>query len=347
MTTIADVARIAGVSSSTVSHVVNGTRFVKPETELAVREAIAKTGYTPNSLARALARSATNSVGIAISAISNPYFSDIIRAVERECSGLGMDVFLADTNDEPAKELEVVQALHQRRVDGIILAPCSSREPNAMSYLKENRIPTVLVDRLASPEFDQVGVQNAKSVEHLVDHLVEHGHSRIGMIPGQPGFATTLERVDGFRRALRRHNLDASPDLIASGSASVDDAARSCEDLMRGARPPTALVSGNNLATIGSMRGLRRLGLAVPRDIALVGFDDFEWADCFEPYLTVIAQPCLDIGRRAAKMLLERLKKPEKEPTTLRLKTTLIVRSSCGCNMAPLPAPTREEFIAG
>lgn len=331
MATITDVAKAAGVSSSTVSHVLNGTRFVSSETEQAVRDAIARTGYTPNTLARALARSTSNSVGIAISAISNPYFSDIIRAVESECAAVGMTVFLADTHDIPEKELEVVQALHQRRVDGIILAPCSDTEQSALAYLKENAIPAVLVDRLASADFDQVGVQNSASVEVLVDHLFNHGHRRIGLIPGQVGFATTRERIEGFMSALKRLNLDENDCPIASGSRDVDTAAASVEAMMQLPVPPTAILAGNNMATIGAMRGLKRTQLRVPQDIALVGFDDFEWADCFEPQLTVIAQPCLEIGRNAATMLLDRIKRPEKGLETVRLETKLIVRNSCGC----------------
>ena len=331
MATIADVARVAGVSTSTVSHVLNGTRFVSPETKQVVRDAISQMGYTPNTLARALAKSTSNSVGIAISGVSNPYFNDIIRAVERECASFGMTVFLADTHDTPIKELEVVQALHQRRVDGIILAPCSDTEQSALAYLRENQIPTVLVDRLASKAFDQVGVSNAKSVERLVDHLVGHGHRRIGMLPGQPGFATTIERVEGFQKAIRRNRLDADRCPVAIGSIDVESAARRVEALMSGANPPTALLAGNNMTSIGAMRGLKRMKLVVPRDMALVGFDDFEWADCFEPQLTVIAQPCLEIGRSAAKMLLERIKKPDREPKTVRHKTELIIRNSCGC----------------
>ena len=332
MATIADVARAAGVSTSTVSHVLNGTRFVSPETEQAVRDAISQMGYTPNTLARALAKSTSNSVGIAISGISNPYFNDIIRAIERECASRGMTVFLADTHDTPTKELEVVQALHQHRVDGIILAPCSDTEQSALAYLRENQIPTVLVDRLASKAFDQVGVRNASAVECLVDHLVKHGHRRIGMLPGQPGFATTIERVEGFEKAIRRHGLDLDRCPAATGSIDVETAARSTEAMMRGTPSPTALVAGNNLASIGVMRGLKRMNLVVPRDIAVVGFDDFEWADCFEPQLTVVAQPCEEIGRSAAKMLLERIKKPERAPKTVRHETELIIRNSCGCN---------------
>ena len=330
MATIADVARIAGVSQSTVSHVINGTRFVKPETEQAVRDAVARTGYTPNTLARALARSSSNSVGIAISAISNPYFADIIRAVESECAACGMTVFLADTHDTPEKELEVVQALHQLRVDGIIIAPCSTEGSGALRYLEDHGIPTVLVDRLASTKFDQVGVQNAKSMEVLVEHLVELGHTRIGMIPGHTGFATTLERIDGFVNAARHAKLQASECTVARSSNDVDSAARATIEMMSHAACPTALVAGNNMTTIGIMRGLKSLGKHVPDDIALVGFDDFEWADCFEPRLTVIAQPCIELGRRSAKLLLDRIKDPGKTPKTIRVKTSFIVRNSCG-----------------
>ncbi len=344
MTTIADVARLAGVSLSTVSHVLNGTRFVRPATEQAVRDAIKKTGYTPNSLARSLASSQTNSVGIAISAVSNHYFTDIIRSVERECALLSKTVFLVDTNDTPEKELEVVQILHQRRVDGIILAPCSNAEKSALAYIEENHIPAVIVDRCASPKFDQVGVRNALSVERLVDHLVDiHGHRRIGFIPGQPDFATTLERIKGFKKGLRRHNLTWDPNLIAPCSVDTEAASHSTEALMRSDDPPTALVAGNNLSTVGVMRGLRRIGLKVPADVALVGFDDFEWADCFEPHLTVIAQPCREIGRRAAKMLLARIKNPDRAPRTVRLKTSFIIRNSCGCQQLPESVSIRER----
>ena len=331
MAKISDVARRAGVSLSTVSHVVNGTRFVKPETAEAVRKAIAETGYRPNTLARALARATSNSVGIAVSLVSNPYFSDIIRAVELECASLGMQVFIADTNDQPQRELEVVQLLHERRVDGVIVAPCSDSEEGTLAYLAQNKMPTVIIDRLASRKFDQVGVKNAKAVEGLVDHLVSHGHRRIGFIPGQPDFATTRERIEGYLAALRRHGLSGEGSLLATGSGDVESAAVSAMQMLAIALPPTALIAGNNLATIGTMRGLRRAGKQVSKDIALVGFDDFEWADCFEPHLTVVAQPCLEIGRRAAKMLLERIKKPDKAVKTVRLETSLVIRNSCGC----------------
>ena len=158
MPTIAEVARRAGVSVSTVSHVVNGTRKVAPGTAHAVQAVIDAVGYRPNVLARSLKTASSRSVGIAISAIANPYFSDIICAVEAECARLGMMVFLSDTQDDPQRELAVVTAFDQRRVDGVILAPSADPERRALAYLRAARLPCVLVDRTPDPSFDQVGV---------------------------------------------------------------------------------------------------------------------------------------------------------------------------------------------
>jgi LacI family transcriptional regulator len=318
MATIVDVARRAGVSVSTVSHVVNRTRTVSPGTARLVEQAIAATGYTPNSIAQSLARSATNSVGIAISAISNPYFSDIICAIETECSRLGLMVFLSDTQDDPDQEFRVVRALHQRRVDGIILAPSADPDRRALRYLESAGIPCVLVDRLPPARFDRVGVHNKRAMELLVSHLIGHGHKRIGLIAGQPGFATTLERIDGYKAALRAHGLPWDEQLLQAGNPTVASAAAATRKLLALADRPTALA-------------IREAGLRVPADLALAGFDDFEWADCFEPRLTVIAQPCQEIGRRAAALLADRIKGHDERKRTIRLQPSLVIRNSCGC----------------
>ena len=331
MATIVDVARRAGVSVSTVSHVVNRTRTVSPGTARLVEQAIAATGYTPNSIAQSLARSATNSVGIAISDISNPYFSDIICAIETECSRLGLMVFLSDTQDDPDQEFRVVRALHQRRVDGIILAPSADPDRRALRYLESAGIPCVLVDRLPPARFDRVGVHNKRAMELLVSHLIGHGHKRIGLIAGQPGFATTLERIDGYKAALRAHGLPWDEQLLQAGNPTVASAAAATRKLLALADRPTALATGNNLATIGAMQAIREAGLRVPADLALAGFDDFEWADCFEPRLTVIAQPCQEIGRRAAALLADRIKGHDERKRTIRLQPSLVIRNSCGC----------------
>ena len=204
MSTIADVAREAGVSVSTVSHVINGTRRVSPATASAVRAVIDATDYRPNVVARSLKTASTRSVGIAISAIANPYFTDIICAIETECARLGMMIFLSDTQDDPARELAVLTALHQRRVDGVILAPSADPEHRALRYLRATRLPCVLVDRTPDPAFDQVGVNNREAMRELVDYVAGLGHRRIGYIAGHPGFETTLERIVGYRKGLEQ-----------------------------------------------------------------------------------------------------------------------------------------------
>ena len=331
MATIVDVARRAGVSVSTVSHVVNKTRHVSRSTQDAVEAAIAEVGYMPNSLARSLKRASTDSVGIAISAMTNPYFSDIICAIESECSRLGLMVFLSDTQDNPAHELNVVRALHQRRVDGIILATSGDSDGLAIAYLKENRIPFVLVDRLVRSDCDQVGVQNKTSMQGLVEHLLSHGHRRVGYISGQPGFTTTKERTAGYRAALKNAGLEFDAALVTPPSSRTDAAAGATLRLLDLPDPPTAIAAGNNMTLIGAMHALREKGLRVPTDVALAGFDDFEWADYFEPRLTVVAQPCEAIGREAVALLIERIGDLAGQRRTIRLKTRLVIRASCGC----------------
>lgn len=328
---MADVAQRAGVTKSTVSHVINRTRTVGPDTVAAVERAMAELAYVPNTLARSLARATTNTVGVAISSLSNIYFNDIIVAIENACTRLGLLVFLADTADNPAQELDLVQALHQRRVDGIILAPSADPEQRAIGYLRENGVPCVLVDRLVCDEFDQVGVENTNAMKRLVDHLVWHGHRRIGMISNQGGLATAVERIEGYRQGLAANGIEWEDSLLEIGSDDTAANTQASLRLLDQADRPTAIVAGNNLSTIGAMQAIRDRGLRIPKEIALVGFDDFEWAGLFEPRLTVIAQPVKRIGEVAAAMLVERIKNPRISPRTIRLEPSLIVRGSCGC----------------
>ena len=329
MPTIAEVARRAGVSVSTVSHVVNGTRKVAPGTAHVVQAVIDAVGYRPNVLARSLKTASSRSVGIAISAIANPYFSDIICAVEAECARLGMMVFLSDTQDDPQRELAVVTAFDQRRVDGVILAPSADPERRALAYLRAARLPCVLVDRTPDPSFDQVGVNNREAMRALVAHVAGFGHSRIGYVGGHPGFATTLERIEGYRAGLQLAGVSFDPTYLVTGSATTASASEATSALLSLADPPTAIVAGNNMATIGAVRAIRSRGLKVPADVSVVGFDDFEWADCFEPRLTLVAQPCEEIGKRAASLLIERIANPSGAPQSVRLDARLIIRDSC------------------
>ena len=329
MVTMDDVASRAGVSTSTVSHVLNGTRKVSPVTVQAVQRAIQELGYIPNTLARSLARSSTNTIGVAISALSNHYFSETVHAIETACAQHGYMMLFVDTHDDPEQELRVVTALHHRRVDGIVLAP--SNGSKALEYLRINEIPAVLVDRMMSEQFDQVGVENIQSTRALVAHLIEHGHRRIGFIAGRAGLSTTDERVAGYRDALEAAGLIFDPQLLVSGGSSSAPARAATVQLLGLAAPPTAIMAGNNLMTLGAMHALRDAHIEVPGQMALVGFDDFDWADFFVPRLTLIAQPVNELGARAVQMLLQRMASPAAPAQSVRLAPSLQYRNSCGC----------------
>lgn len=331
MATMADVARSAGVSVATVSHVLNGTRFVREETRQRVLQAIEQAGYIHNTLARSLATAKTRTVALALSAISNPYFMDLVHAAEVHVRQAGFMMFLADTHDRPDEELRVVQAMHQRRVDGFLLAPSPDPERQALQYLERHRVPTVLVDRMPSNRFDQVGTENVEATSQLVEHLAALGHRRIAFVSGLEGLATTTERVQGYRLGLDRSGLPYEARLVRTGASDVEPARDAVHRMLAATDPPSALVVANNRMTIGAMRAVRELGLRVPDDLALVAFDDFEWADLFQPRLTTIAQPTYALGAQAVRMLLERIAEPDRAPRSVRLTPQFVHRESCGC----------------
>ncbi|MER6279964.1 LacI family DNA-binding transcriptional regulator [Streptomyces sp900105245] len=344
MPTMADVARSAGVSVATVSHVLNGTRPVLPHTRQAVLDAVDALGYTPNTLARSLVTSRTRSIGLAVSAISNPYFTEILQGVEAAALEAGYSLLIADPHDDPRHERKVVQLLHERRVDGMIVAP--SAEPHDLvGYLGRHTVPTVFLDRLIDPRvpapfFDQVCSESAEPTARLVTHLAGLGHRRIGLVAGLPGLSTTGERIAGYLDGLGAAGLGHDERLLVTGNSESAGADRATDALLALPDAPTALVTANNAMTIGALRALRRRGMSVPEDIALCCFDDFAWADLFSPRLTAVAQPSRELGAQAVRMLLDRLAEPDRPSRTVRLPCAFMHRASCGC---PEEAGRTEE----
>jgi LacI family transcriptional regulator len=350
MPTMADVARSAGVSVATVSHVLNETRPVLPHTRQAVLDAIEELGYTPNTLARSLVTSRTRSIGLAVSAISNPYFTEILQGVEAAALEQGYSLLIADPHDDPEHERKVVQLLHERRVDGLIVAP--SADPRALlDYLGRHAVPTVLLDRVIGGRadsarlFDQVCTENTEPTARLVTHLAGLGHRRIGLVAGLPGLSTTGERITGYRQGLATAGLPLDDSLIVPGNSESAGAERATAALLSLAAPPTALVTANNAMTIGALRARRAQGLSVPDDIALCCFDDFAWADLFSPRLTAVAQPSRELGAEAVRVLLERLASPERAARTVRLPCAFVHRTSCGCPEENGEAPAAAQAL--
>ena len=331
---MADVARAAGVSASTVSHVLNGTRTVSEPTRSLVLTAISSTGYRHNVLARSLATSSTMALGLAISTSTNPYFGELIRAVEKNARSAGYMLMLADTHDDDQVERRVVDELLNRRLDGILLAPSPGAVDGTLPFLLSAGVPTVLLDRFADVDLDQVGSDNTGPTARLVDHLADLGHRRIAMVGGLRGLRSSSERLAGFAQTVAARRLDDDPALVLDGGSDSTLAEKAVLRTFRKRSRPTAVVVGNNAMTIGTLRALRTLGLRVPADVALVCYDDFEWADLFEPGLTAMRQDVAQIGRTAVDLVVGRIRDPTSPPRRHVVAPTYRHRDSCGCPRA-------------
>jgi LacI family transcriptional regulator len=326
-----DVARIAGVSASTVSHVLNGTRKVNTATRLRVESAIEETGYRRNVVARSLAAGRTHTVGLSISALTNPYFGSLVHAVERALSDAGYVLIVGDSHDDVESEKRVTDSLLDRQVDGMIVAPAAGSERVTLPEITRTGTPLVLIDRSVDVGSDQVGPENFSSARSLTEHLLDLGHRRIAVVRGLAGISSTTERFDGYSTALADRGIAVDAALVLDGDSNTDVAEREVHSLMSGENRPTALVSLNNSMTIGTLKAVRRRGLSIPADVAFVCYDDFEWSDLFEPKLTAAAQDVETIGTTAVELLLRRIRGQDGAPQQIRVPTTFHHRNSCGC----------------
>ncbi|MDO5627912.1 MAG: LacI family DNA-binding transcriptional regulator [Mobilicoccus sp.] len=329
--TMTMVAKAAGVSVSTVSHVINGTRPVAPETRRCVQEAMDRLGFTHRPVARSLAAGGTVTVGVAIPLSGNPFHQELLAGIEGEAQRQGLSVLVSDTAENPERERAVVANLVAHHCRGLLLAPSSGWSRGAAKVIREHQLPCVLVDRLHDDPVDQVGVENERSSATLVEHLAAKGHRRVGCISGRPGLTTSDERVAGYRAALQARDLPVRDELIVCGDSTDVGGRRAMRELLALPEPPTAVFVANDAMTMGAMRAMREAGARIPEDIALVCFDDPPWGDLLEPGLTAIAQPTFAMGARAVQLLTRRLADPDGPPQTLRLAGEISHRGSCGC----------------
>lgn len=332
MTTMGDVARLAGVSASTVSHVLNGTRKVNTATRLRVEAAIEEVGYRRNGVARSLAAGRTHTVGLSISALTNPYFGSLVHAVERALSDAGYVLIVGDSHDDVVSEQRVTGSLLDRQVDGMIVAPAAGSERFTLPEITRTATPLVLIDRGVAAGCDQVGPENFEAAKSLTEHLLDRGHRRVAVVRGIAGISSTIERFEGYCAALAGRGIAIDPALVLDGESSTDAAERVVYALMSDVDRPAALVSLNNAMTIGTLKALRGLGLSIPNDVAFACYDDFEWSDLFEPRLTAAAQDVDTIGTTAVQLLLARMRGNADAPQQIRVPTTFHHRNSCGCS---------------
>jgi LacI family transcriptional regulator len=329
--TIKDVAAHAAVSVATVSAVINGNKYVSPELAERVKASIAELGYERNSLARSLKTQTSHTIGLIISDITNPFFTSIVRGVEDVANEHHYSLILGNTDEDLKKEMSYVRLLESKRADGLIVAVTTGSH----EYLhagSAHHLPLVSIDRsLFELGIDAVLVDNVAGARMAVEHLIALGHCRIGTVTGIAGITTTEERLAGYRQALEAHGIPFDPALVATADSRVEGGENGAMQLLtQPGERPTALFLMNGLMVIGALQALTKLGLRCPEDIALVGFDDFEWASVLHPQLTTVRQPTYEIGQMAAQFLFDRLEKRDREARELRLRPQLIVRESCG-----------------
>lgn len=334
MATLKDVAREADVSVSTVSRVFNDPEKVRPDTRQDVREAADVLGYKPSRVARRLRleEGEANLIGLVIPDIQNPFFADVTRGVEDVARENDYALIISNSDEDPDKQELAVDTLKTEDVDGVIVPPVSAEDPEVRRLL-DSGIAVVCVDRrIENERVDTIVSDNRQGAYDAVSHLIDLGHERIAFIGGIPRISTSTERRDGYEKALSDHDLPADPDLIKEGDSRRERGTYLTNDLLDLDDPPTALFTGNNLTTLGALSAIVVRGLSVPEDVALVGYDDIPWAMALNPPPTVVDQPGYEMGRRAARTLLDRLANPNRSPTTVTLQPKLIVRQSCGAS---------------
>lgn len=336
MIRMADVAAVAGVSITSVSHVLNGTRPVSDSLRKKVMDAVAATDYSPNMLARSLATRSTAVIGIVMSFLSNPFFAPLVASIERKARKHGYMPLLSDNHEDPDVEYNQVKLMLDHQVDGVIFAPVSDRDSRVLDMLASRKTPTVLIDRFSDSRFDDIGVSNAEPTAKLVTHLASLGHTRIGFVQGKAGLSTTSERLAGYRQGLAAARLPFDRRLVGSGRSQADAAEQAVRALMAMANRPTAIIPANDAMTVGTMRALRNARLRIPEDVAIAAFDDIMLADFFDPPLTAVAQPTTRMGEMAVDLLLKRIAGFDGPPVRAVLPAEFRHRRSCGCHLGPL-----------
>lgn len=351
--TIKDVAREAAVSVGTASQAIHGNPVVRESTRRRVLAVATRLRYQPSAVARGLVTRRTHTIGLLISDIGSPFFIKPVRAVEDLAQENGYNVILCNTDEDPAKEMEYLRVLIEKRVDGMIVATTGKTVP-AIRDAQWRGIPLVLFDQelpgLANDTVKMDGVAGSRLATH---HLLELGHRRIAIIHGPLERSTGVERLDGYLAALRAARMKPVPELIREGSFKQDSGYRLTKELLRLSPPPTGLFCTNNLMTAGALLALREENVRIPHDLSFIGYDDMEWWTLTNPPLTIVAQPVYDLGREAMRLLLDRMHSGKRRPPErVVLKPELIVRESCGPprRNRPFPAgrpdPSRERALS-
>jgi LacI family transcriptional regulator len=328
--TIKQVAEMARVSVATVSRVVNNSGYVSPELRARVENAMYAVDYRPSALARSLRRQKTHTIGVLLPALNQPFFSALAFALERTLFAADYRTLICSSEGDPVKEAAYIDILLRQRVDGVILVPLGQNADGASRLLDAN-IPIVLIDRdLPRLPINRVLSDNLGGGYAGTRHLLELGHRRIALVGGPSVIQTLAARTEGAQRAFQDFGVPFDPDLMLVTGTHVDfeTGYEVGMRLFASPQPPTAIFALTDVVAVGVLHAASEYGLALPRDLSVVGYDDIPVAAYVIPSLTTVAQPIYAMGQTAVEILLRRLSNPDHPPETMTLETRLIVRKS-------------------
>ncbi|MEI7030281.1 LacI family DNA-binding transcriptional regulator [Streptomyces pratensis] len=328
MAGIKDVAAEAGVSVATVSRVLNSHPSVSQEARVRVLAAVEALGYRPNAVARSLRTAQTRTLGLVISDVLNPYFTELARFVEEEARALGYSVIIGNADERPDLQDHHIQTLIDRRIDGLLVSPADGGSP-LMRDVARSGTPMVFVDRwMPGLDVPVVRADGTGAVKDLVAHLHGLGHRRLAIIAGPAATTTGNERVEAFRAAMRELGLALPDAYIGQGDFQAASGRRATERFLDLPEPPEVVFAADNLMALGALDALRARGVRVPDAVGLAAFDDIPWFVHTDPPITAIAQPAADLARAAVRALADLIE--GRTPQSVTLPARLVVRRSCG-----------------
>lgn len=339
---LSELAKELNLSASTVSRALSRPDLVAERTRVRVLAAVEEHGYRPNLIARSLRRGESNTIGVIVSDLENPFYSTVAKAIENVASRHGFSCVICDADEDAAKEARALRLLTELKVRGIIHA-VTGGDIAPLRRLLTDGMPLVEVDRRSAIDgVDAVVLDNRMGARLAVEHLLDLGHRRIAIISGPQRISTGRERLEGFRSALEEAGIGLLDGYTEMGDFREPSGYEATRRLLGLAHRPTALFVANNEMMAGALSALREERVAIPDEISLISFDDVRWAKYVEPPLTIIAQPAEQIGTIAAQLFLERLD-GRSEPVTRVLEPTLVPRGSCG----PAPPSMASEATEG
>jgi len=322
----------------TVSRVINGREGVDAETQKKVEDAIEALDYVPNRVARGLISHKTETIGLIVPDVVNPFFSPVVRGAETTARKAGYRVLLCNSEGDLRLEREYIEDLVSHRVEGLILAPANDQSRHSVFPLLRRNFPVVLIDRaLPDLDCDLIVSDSATGARRLVEHLISVGHRDIAHVTDAEDTSTGRERLRGYREALEGAGIPYREEFVFRTTVDRIGGFRATQQILALDPLPTATFTVNNMTVVGAMQALRERGMTVPADMALVCFDDVEHLAVLSPFLTVIDQPAETFGSLGASLLLERISgKAGARSRRIVLQTDLIVRASCGSKEAPV-----------